>query len=177
MSSSYSQNKIQFQGQERQTGFDLGWYHFKYRMHDPAIGRFGMVDPLADKYSYNSTYAFSENRLTDGVELEGLEVYLNKARIYEFDAGDRWYNWGGVSKFVPNIGFSDYNSFVDLWNYSGDLDKLNKKWSYSSVNNDAFGKIGSDAKDVGLGLYNFADRPVSEIGSDLGKVFSNPHTY
>ena len=71
--SGYSQNKYQFQGQEKQIGFDLGWYHFKYRMHDPAIGRFGMVDPLADKYTYNSTYAFSENRLIDGVELEGAE--------------------------------------------------------------------------------------------------------
>jgi hypothetical protein len=42
-------------------------------MHDPRIGRFFVVDPLAAKYPYNSTYAFSENRLIDGVELEGLE--------------------------------------------------------------------------------------------------------
>ena len=42
-------------------------------MHDPRLGRFFAVDPLASKYSYNSTYAFSENRLIDGVELEGLE--------------------------------------------------------------------------------------------------------
>lgn len=42
-------------------------------MHDPAIGRFGAVDPLAEKYAYNSTYAFSENKLINGVDLEGLE--------------------------------------------------------------------------------------------------------
>lgn len=71
--SGYHQNKFQFQGQERQTGFDLGWYHYKYRMHDPAIGRFGLVDPLAEKYTYNSPFAFSENILINAVELEGLE--------------------------------------------------------------------------------------------------------
>jgi hypothetical protein len=32
------------------------------------------VDPLFRKYSYNSTYAFAENRVIDGRELEGLEV-------------------------------------------------------------------------------------------------------
>jgi hypothetical protein len=42
-------------------------------MHDPRIGRFFAVDPLAAKYAYNSPYAFSENRVIDGVELEGLE--------------------------------------------------------------------------------------------------------
>jgi RHS repeat-associated protein len=47
--------------------------NYKYRMHDPRLGRFFAVDPLAGKYPYNSTYAFSENRVIDGVELEGLE--------------------------------------------------------------------------------------------------------
>ncbi len=31
------------------------------------------MDPLAKKYPWNSSYAFSENRVIDGVELEGLE--------------------------------------------------------------------------------------------------------
>ena len=43
-------------------------------MHDPRVGRFFAVDPLFREYPWNSTYAFSENRLLDGVELEGLEV-------------------------------------------------------------------------------------------------------
>jgi len=45
-------------------------------MHDPRIGRFFAVDPLAPKYPHNRPYAFSENRVIDGVELEGLEVKL-----------------------------------------------------------------------------------------------------
>jgi hypothetical protein len=48
-------------------------YEFKYRMHDPQTGRFWQVDPLAHDYRYNSPYAFSENRVINGRELEGLE--------------------------------------------------------------------------------------------------------
>ena len=48
-------------------------YEFKYRMDDPQIGWFWSIDPLASKYVYNSTYAFSENKVTSNVELEGLE--------------------------------------------------------------------------------------------------------
>ena len=53
--------------------------NYKYRMHDSRVGRFFAADPLASKYPHNSPYAFSENRLIDGVELEGLEVeVMNK---------------------------------------------------------------------------------------------------
>lgn len=41
------------------------------------------MDPLADDYPYNSPYAFSENKVVNGVELEGLE-YVR--RIHNEDA-------------------------------------------------------------------------------------------
>lgn len=37
------------------------------------MGRFFNVDPLSEKYAYQSHYNFSENRVVDGRELEGLE--------------------------------------------------------------------------------------------------------
>jgi RHS repeat-associated protein len=49
--------------------------NYKYRMHDPRIGRFFAVDPLEKSYPWNSPYAFSENRVMDAIELEGLESY------------------------------------------------------------------------------------------------------
>ena len=53
-------------------------YAFKYRMNDVRLNRFWSVDPLMYKYPYNSSYAFSENRVIDAVELEGLEKYSVK---------------------------------------------------------------------------------------------------
>ncbi len=55
--------------------FQLNRDSFKYRNYDYAIGRFMSVDPLAEKYAYNSTYAFQENKMGLGRELEGLEIY------------------------------------------------------------------------------------------------------
>lgn len=72
-------NKYRFQKQELQSdefsdhsGLDM--YEFRYRFDDPQIGRFWSVDPLADKYVYKSTYAFSEDKVTSYQELEGLEA-------------------------------------------------------------------------------------------------------
>lgn len=65
-----------FQGQERTEDLGLNVLEFKYRIHDPAIGRFWQVDPLAEEYVYNGVYNFSENRVVDAVELEGLEAFL-----------------------------------------------------------------------------------------------------
>src|SRR5690606_34531045 len=62
-----------YQGQERQDELGLNWDSFKWRNYDPAIGRFFNVDPLSEKYAYQSHYNFSENRVVDARELEGLE--------------------------------------------------------------------------------------------------------
>jgi RHS repeat-associated protein len=68
------ENKFKFQGQEHIDDLNLGWDSFKWRNHQPDIGRFFNVDPLAEKYYYNSPYAFSENKVVAHVELEGLEA-------------------------------------------------------------------------------------------------------
>src|SRR5690606_21876314 len=66
-------NRWKFQGQEHIDDLNLGWDSFKWRNHQPDIGWFFNVDPLAEKYYFNSTYAFSENKVVAHVELEGLE--------------------------------------------------------------------------------------------------------
>ena len=64
-----------FQGQEMDNEIkgEGNSLNFKYRMHDPRVGRFFAIDPLFKKYAHNSPYNFSENRVIDAVELEGLE--------------------------------------------------------------------------------------------------------
>ncbi len=48
---------------------------FNYRIHDSRLGRFLSVDPLYQSFPWNSSYAFAENRVIDGIDLEGLEHY------------------------------------------------------------------------------------------------------
>ncbi len=68
--------KYKFQGQERQDEVGLNWDSFKWRNYDYAIGRFMSIDPLTEKYSHQSPYAFSENSPIMYRELEGLEGVL-----------------------------------------------------------------------------------------------------
>ena len=61
-------------GSGGQDELGLNWDSFKWRNYDYAIGRFMSIDPLAEKYTYNSPYAFQENKLGMGREIEGLEM-------------------------------------------------------------------------------------------------------
>lgn len=84
MSLDYRWKNVKFEDEDYRYGFQgqevdkdiFGKYSavsFKYRIHNPAIGKFLSVDPLAPEYPWNSTYAFAENRVIDGIDLEGLE--------------------------------------------------------------------------------------------------------
>jgi RHS repeat-associated protein len=80
-----------FQGQEHDDEINDGVgtsYAFEYRIHDPRIGRFLSIDPLAFLFPWNSPYAFSENRVLDMVELEGLEAVPTPDKAEE--EGPKW---------------------------------------------------------------------------------------
>jgi hypothetical protein len=81
--------------------------NYKYRMHDPRVGRFFAVDPLTAKYPHNSPYAFSENRVINAVELEGLESYTVIGDL-GLTAGPQNLNFnavaGGQKRSKPGLG-------------------------------------------------------------------------
>src|SRR5690554_7094151 len=65
-----------FQGQEHHDEIrgKGNYINYKYRGHDPRIGRLDwLVDPLAKDYPWNSPYAFSENSVIHAVELRSEE--------------------------------------------------------------------------------------------------------
>ena len=82
-----------YQSQEQDPEIWGGAVSFKYRIEDPRLGRFFSTDPLEGHFPWNSPYAFSENRVIDGIELEGLEVVaLNKTKdpvAYEAASKDK----------------------------------------------------------------------------------------
>ena len=47
---------------------------FKFRGYDSRTGRFNSSDPLFKDYPWNSNYAFAENRVIEGIDLEGAEL-------------------------------------------------------------------------------------------------------
>ncbi|MEL7147688.1 MAG: RHS repeat-associated core domain-containing protein, partial [Bacteroidota bacterium] len=132
-----------FQGQE-QDG-ETGFVNYKYRMHDPRIGRFFAVDPLSHLFPWNSSYAFSENKVIASIELEGLEsVDLNSGKIIDMP--------GMVE--LKKLSSEDYGFWRDmlLWEKSPEyrkvfdmadggrvLDEQEMDWAYGdALNNDYY---------------------------------------
>ena len=64
-----------FQGQEKDDELkgEGNSLNYTFRMHDPRVGRFFAVDPLAPKYPFYSPYQFCSNSPLMAIELEGLE--------------------------------------------------------------------------------------------------------
>src|SRR5690606_17810072 len=88
-----------FQGQEMDDEIkgEGNSVNYKYRMHDPRLGRFFAVDPLTAKYPYLSPYHFSHNSPIYTKEIEGLE-----GQFYVID----------LRKQEPKLKF---NKPVDYW--------------------------------------------------------------
>jgi len=85
-------------------------------MDDPQVGRFWQVDPLADKYVSNSPYAFSENKVTGSVELEGMESI-------DATLAEMWRQWGITSSsdaraMVQEVGKQALNPRVWIEGYA-----------------------------------------------------------
>lgn len=129
-----------FQGQEKDDELkgEGNSLNYTFRMHDPRIGRFFAIDPLFRKYPHNSTYAFSENRVMDGIELEGAEhLNMHVYRVFKGAGGkyemfkEREYttlnypsaNWPGT-KSQSQFNIYGTDGMVKAL-FTGDLAQLN----------------------------------------------------
>ena len=175
-----------FQGQEKDDELkgEGNSDNFKYRMHDPRVGRFFAVDPLFKQYAYNSPYAFSENRVIDAIELEGLEqrhytIDLSKdePKLVLTKEEDCWF-WqdkvvvsivglpkGGIDRYTftmwgEEVGKTQYG--VGLHNYIEDFDKYFKDDPVAAI---ASGEYHSDRIPVKQTTIDIAMMVI------LGKVF------
>lgn len=95
---SWGKNRYGFIGKENDE--ETGTQDHMFRTYRPSIGRYFSVDPLAPDYPWNSVYCYAENRVIDGLDLEGKE-YVNykvvwiegvkdpKLSVVQYDPKDR----------------------------------------------------------------------------------------
>ncbi|WP_272150923.1 DUF6443 domain-containing protein [Tenacibaculum aiptasiae] len=67
-------NHMTYNGKEYDNALGLGWYDLGARSIDPTIGRFMIIDPLADFANYQSPYAIAENNPIMYVDIHGLGI-------------------------------------------------------------------------------------------------------
>jgi hypothetical protein len=96
--------------------------NYKYHMHDPRIGRFFAVEPLAKNYPYWTPYQFSGLMPIRFVELEGLEP----GEPYE-SLGDAAKNFAG---FYGKMSIQENREFSSTY-YAFEGPDGVLKWSYA----------------------------------------------
>ncbi|AWM15206.1 hypothetical protein DI487_15960 [Flavobacterium sediminis] len=133
--------------------------NFKFRMHDPRVGRFLSLDPLAPLYPHNSPYVFSENRVIDGKELEGAEYFYTAdgkslGLVGEKSTEVRIVKAEHIETFSANFNLANKTDEATKEASATALDNLVRNSDAISLSHDEFATIANIIKKESSGDYN-----------------------
>jgi len=136
--------KYKYNNKELQDELDLNWYDYSARNYDTALGRFMNLDPLAEKYNFQSPYVYADNNPVFFVDINGMgvdeqdwkrEIGKNGIITYTAEKGDSawslYVQYGKIDKFTTQ----EANNSVEIQLGKNYKDKKGKIKSNVEIGN------------------------------------------
>ena len=73
-------NKYLYNGKELKDELNLDWYDYGARFYDPQIGRWNVMDPMAEKFYDYSSYSYGQNNPVGNIDVGGHFVFKDASK-------------------------------------------------------------------------------------------------
>jgi len=114
-------NDYLYNGKELQDEHNLGWMDYGARMYDNTIGRWHVIDPLAEKFHQSSPFVYVLNSPIDMYDPDGMDVFessggttLTGEDAATFWAEEQRRNQKRRSETQPNEFDPQYRQTIDI---------------------------------------------------------------
>lgn len=136
--------KYKFEEQERQDELNLNLDSFKFRNYDYAVGRFLGIDPLSEKYNWQSNYSFCSNQVVHSREIEGLEADDDQNDYLDHTGEADWQPAGFDGELGPKDGQIEEVvikiNYTEGYDTNGRIDNDVDEWEGTYFDKDNYGK-------------------------------------
>ena len=162
-----------YNGKELDTKKGLNWYDYGTRHYDAMLGRWFVVDPLAEKYCSSSPFAYCGNNPINRIDLFGMDWYQNNETKYYV-----WYDDNTEREGYTYVGgqgsvLGEFEPIINnlLINVYGVGSMYQSGFSFDIAPTDKGGFIGSKERD-----WDLLDEFIAGIGPEISVFLSN-HPY
>ena len=136
-------------GKELDSTLGLDWYDHSARHYDPVIGRWNVMDAMAEKYYSLSPYVSCGNNPVNIIDLNGLDWYLDIDKTFQYNPhvhSQKDLNKGQVYK-AAHFTTGKGNSLISYRRdgsilYANETKAYNRIWNQASVHYRRMGEKG-----------------------------------